>query len=204
MKSFFNPDNELWRGVSYAFDIFVLCICFVLTSSLVFTLGLGICALYYAVDKYLVPRKAMPIEGFAKSIKQNYKIAILAEIILAAVVLFVAWSMWISYQMMSGGVLMGRVVFTFGIVILIFVVGYISFVFPTLASYKYSLRELLGISFKLTVVHLPVALLFSVLYLLVILFAYYFWPSLFFTPVLVVLVQRKFLDGIYSRYTKGI
>ena len=202
MKSFFNPDNELWRGVSYAFDVFVLCVCFVLTSSLVFTLGLGICALYYAVDKYLVSRKAMPIEGFAKSIKQNYKIAIMAEIILAAVVLFVLWSMWISYQMMSGGVLMGRVVFTFGIVILVFLVGYISFVFPTLASYKYGLKELLGISFKLTVVHLPIAILFSVLYLLVILCAYYFWPSLFFTPVLVVLVQRRFLNSIYSKHTK--
>lgn len=201
MKGFFNPDNELWRGVSYAFDIFVLCICFVLTSSLVFTLGLGICALYYSVDKYLVERKTLPIEGFAKSIKQNYKIAILAEIILAVIVLFVVWSMWISYQMMSGGVLMGRVVFTFGIVILLFIVGYISFVFPTLASYKYGLKELLSVSFKLTVVHLPVALLFSVLYLLVILFAYYFWPSLFFTPVGVILIQRKLLNNIYSSHT---
>lgn len=202
MKSFFNPDNELWRGVSYAFDVFVLCICFVLTSSLVFTLGLGICALYYSVDKYLVERKALPIEGFAKSIKQNYKIAIVADVILSLIVLFVLWSMWISYQMMSGGVLMGRVVFTFGIVILVFLVGYISLVFPTLASYKYGLKELLGISFKLTVVHLPIAILFSVLYLLVILCAYYFWPSLFFTPVLVVLVQRRFLNSIYSKHTK--
>ena len=202
MKSFFNPDNELWRGVSYAFDVFVLCICFVLTSSLVFTMGLGLCALYYSVDKYLVERKALPIEGFAKSIKQNYKIAIVADVILSLIVLFVLWSMWISYQMMSGGVLMGRVVFTFGIVILVFLVGYISFVFPTLASYKYGLKELLGISFKLTVVHLPIAILFSVLYLLVILCAYYFWPSLFFTPVLVVLVQRRFLNSIYSKHTK--
>ena len=202
MKSFFNPDNELWRGVSYAFDVFVLCICFVLTSSLVFTLGLGLCALYYSVDKYLVERKALPIEGFAKSIKQNYKIAIVADVILSLIVLFVLWSMWISYQMMSGGVLMGRVVFTFGIVILVFLVGYISFVFPTLASYKYGLKELLGISFKLTVVHLPIAILFSVLYLLVILCAYYFWPSLFFTPVLVVLFQRRFLNSIYSKHTK--
>ena len=202
MKSFFNPDNELWRGVSYAFDVFVLCICFVLTSSLVFTLGLGLCALYYSVDKYLVERKALPIEGFAKSIKQNYKIAIVADVILSLIVLFVLWSMWISYQMMSGGVLMGRVVFTFGIVILVFLVGYISFVFPTLASYKYGLKELLGISFKLTVVHLPIAILFSVLYLLVILCAYYFWPSLFFTPVLLVLVQRRFLNSIYSKHTK--
>ena len=202
MKSFFNPDNELWRGVSYAFDVFVLCICFVLTSSLVFTLGLGLCALYYSVDKYLVERKALPIEGFAKSIKQNYKIAIVADVILSLIVLFVLWSMWISYQMMSGGVLMGRVVFTFGIVILVFLVGYISFVFPTLASYKYGLKELLVISFKLTVVHLPIAILFSVLYLLVILCAYYFWPSLFFTPVLVVLVQRRFLNSIYSKHTK--
>ena len=202
MKSFFNPDNELWRGVSYAFDVFVLCICFVLTSSLVFTLGLGLCALYYSVDKYLVERKALPIEGFAKSIKQNYKIAIVADVILSLIVLFVLWSMWISYQMMSGGVLMGRVVFTFGIVILVFLVGYISFVFPTLASYKYGLKELLGISFKLTVVHLPIAILFSVLYLLVILCAYYFWPSLFFTPVLVVLVRRRFLNSIYSKHTK--
>ena len=113
----------------------------------------------------------MPIEGFAKSIKQNYKIAIVADVILSLIVLFVLWSMWISYQMMSGGVLMGRVVFTFGIVILVFLVGYISFVFPTLASYKYGLKELLGISFKLTVVHLPIAILFSVLYLLVILCA---------------------------------
>ena len=202
MKSFFNPDNELCRGVSYAFDVFVLCICFVLTSSLVFTLGLGLCALYYSVDKYLVERKALPIEGFAKSIKQNYNIAIVADVILSLIVLFVLWSMWISYQMMSGGVLMGRVVFTFGIVILVFLVGYISFVFPTLASYKYGLKELLGISFKLTVVHLPIAILFSVLYLLVILCAYYFWPSLFFTPVLVVLVQRRFLNSIYSKHTK--
>ena len=202
MKSFFNPDNELWRGVSYAFDVFVLCICFVLTSSLVFTLGLGLCALYYSVDNYLVERKALPIEGFAKSIKQNYRIAIVADVILSLIVLFVLWSMWISYQMMSGGVLMGRVVFTFGIVILVFLVGYISFVFPTLASYKYGLKELLGISFKLTVVHLPVAFLFGVLYLLVILFAYYFWPSLFFTPVLVVLVQRRFLNSIYYKHTK--
>lgn len=202
MNRFFNPNSEIWRAFSYAFDVFVLSVVWLLLSSLLLTSGLSTTGLYYAVNNYLIERKVNPLEGYAKSVVQNWKIAIVANLILALFGLLIAWSMWISYQMMISGVLIGRLVFFFGAVVAVFFIGYVSYVFPTLASYHYGLKALLNVSLKLSIMHLPYTILFALLYILSALFAYYFWISLFFMPVIVMLIQRKFLNKIFQSHTR--
>lgn len=201
MNRFFNPESEIWRGFAYAFDIFVLSLTWVLISSLFLTTGLATSGLYYSVNNYLVNRKVVPLKGYAISIKQNWKIAIVANLVLMLLGIAIAWSMWISYQVMVQGVLMGRVIFFFGVVIAIYFIGYVAYVFPILGAYHYDLKGLLSISFKLSIMHLPITILFALIYIATGLFAYYFWISLFFTPVLVMLIQRKLLNSIFEKHT---
>ena len=201
MNRFFNANSPFWQKFSYAFDVFVLSITWVIVSSLLLTTGLASTGLYYAVNNYLLEGKVNPLEGFAKSVKQNWKIAIVTSLILIMILLLVVWSMWISYQEMVAGVLMGRVVFFFGLVIMVFLIGYIAYVFPTLASYHYDVKGLLSVSFKLSVMHLPFTLLFALLYIFTGLFAYYFWISLFFMPTVVAIIQSKILKKIFASHT---
>ena len=201
-SNIFNANSSLSKTINLVFDVFALSICWFICSIPILTTGLSCTGLYYAVDRFVLKGKANSItKGFVNSIKTNVKQGILVYLIVLIVSLLIAWSMWISYQVMIGGVLMGRVIFTCGIIIAVLYIGYISYLFPTLATYKYTNKELFSVCFKLSIVHLPITLLFALLILGTAILAYYFWISLFITPTIIAIIQSKILTKIYKKYT---
>ncbi len=202
ISQFFNADSTLSKIINLIFDVFALSICWFLCSIPILTMGLSCTGLYYAVDRYVLKGKANSIsKGFIYSIKTNAKQGIVVYLIVFVIALLIAWSMWISYQVMLNGVFMGKIIFGFGIIIVILYIGYTSYLFPTLATYKYTNRELFIVCFKLSIMHLPITLLFAVLIIGSAIFAYYFWISLFISPAIIAIIQSKILTKIYLKYS---
>ena len=104
---------------------------------------------------------------------------------------------------MNNGNPLGRVLFFAGLIVLFLFMGYVSYVFPTLASYEYKTKDLLSICFKLSIAHLPLTLLFALIYSLFILAVYYFWPVLFILPGLIGIVKAKLLNIVYDKHTNN-
>lgn len=198
----FDSKGPLAKTINIVFDVFALSICWFLCSILVLTTGLASTGLYYAIDRYVLDNDENCLKGFVKSIKMNLKQGIIVYLIVFIIGVLIAWSMWVSYQMMAIGDAMGRVVFFFGIVISILYIGYVSYLFPTLASYQYKTKELFSTCFKLAIMHLPTTIMFSLLLIAVAVLAYYFWITLFFMPAIVAIYQRFFLKRIYKKHTK--
>ena len=202
ISQFFNANNTLSKIINLIFDIFALSICWFLCSIPILTMGLSCTGLYYAVDRYVLKGKANSIsKGFVYSIKTNIKQGIIVYLVVFVVALLILWSMWISYQVMISGVFMGKVIFGFGIVIFILYIGYLSYLFPTLATYKYTNRELFSVCFKLSIMHLPITLFFAVLIISATIFAYYFWITLFISPAIIAIIQSKILTKIYLKHS---
>lgn len=199
----FSPDSDLSKILSFIFDMIALSLCSFICSIPIFTFGMSECGLYYACSKVVLKKKSQSITGFFKSCKENFKQATLATLIILAGCLLIAWAMWISYQMMAQGDMIGRVLFFFELVICIFILGYISFIFPTLASYKYSLKELFSISLKLSISYLPITILFGLLYVGMAIALYYFWVFLIILPGLVGIIKALILEKIYKKHTEA-
>ena len=96
---------------------------------------------------------------------------------------------------------MGKIIFGCQCVIVVLFIGYISYLFPTLASYEYTNKDLFNVCFKLSIMHLPVTLLFAFMIIGAGVFAYYFWISLFITPAIIAIVQSKILNKIYKKHS---
>ena len=202
LSQFFNADSFLSKTINLVFDVFALSICWFLCSIPILTTGLSCIGLYYAVDRYVLKGKANSITGgFVHSIKTNFKQGIVVYLIVFVVALMIVWSMWISHQMMVADVLMGKVIFGYGIIIAILYIGYVSYLFPTLASYKYTNKELFSVCFKLSIMHLPITIFFAILIIGAGVLAYYFWISLFISPAIIAIIQSKILTKIYLKYS---
>ena len=110
--SIFNANSPLSKTINLVFDVFALSICWFLCSIPILTTGLACTGLYYAVNRFVLKGKATSIsKGFVYSIKRNFKQGIIAYLIIFVIGLLIAWSMWISYQVMVGGILMGKIIF---------------------------------------------------------------------------------------------
>jgi len=196
-----NSNSLIARMFSFIFDMLTLSICWFLCALPIVTMGLSSTGLFYSCNKMTIEKKDNPLKLFATSVKKNLKQAITVNIILLVFTLLIAWSMWISYQVMNNGNPVGRIVFFSGLVIVFLFIGYVAYIFPTLALYEYKTKELFGICFKLSLAHLPITLLFSIIYVLFILSVYYFWPVLFIFPGLIGIIKAKLLDYVYSKHT---
>ena len=202
MKSkLFDPKSLTAKTFVLLFDVFTLSILWFITSIFVFTTGLGYSGLFYAIDRSIFNDDEKTVTNYIKSIRTNLKQGIVIDIIVLIILLSIIWSMYISYQMAVGGVLMGKVIFAFGGVMLFLFLGYISFLFSTLALYEYKTKDLFDTCFKLSIMHLPVTILLALLLALSIYICYHYWVCLFFMPALLVIVQLFLLKKVYKKHS---
>lgn len=198
----FNPKSPISRIFVILFDIFTLSMFWFLTSIPVLTTGLAYTGVYYAVDRSIFNDDEKTATNFVKSVKENFKQGIIVDLIVLIILLFILWSMYISYQMASAGVLMGKVIFAFGVVILFLYLGFISYLFPTLALYKYSTKDLFDTCFKLSIMHLPTTILLALLLTFSLYISYHYWVCLLFIPALLAIIQHLLLTRVYKVHSK--
>lgn len=137
MGGLFNYDSKLFQFLVRVCDIVFLSLLWLLCSLPLITIGASTTALYYTVMKLVRQRGDSAVEMFFHAFKQNFKASLPVTLIL----LFVAYMMALDYLLLSPQY-GGSGVFH-GICILVLAVYAVeaSFVFPVLAKFQCTTRQ---------------------------------------------------------------
>ena len=206
MKSFFNPDNFIFRWSTTIFDIIVLSIFWVVCSLPVVTIGTSTAALYYSAVKCVRFKQPDTYKNFWNSFKENLKTGIAFTV----VYLVLAFGMFVIYTAIVGTMplqdaLSVPVIWGF---LLFCVFLYATFLCGVILLSRFSctLSSLLTDSFRITFGHLfrmyGAALLATAVLLLTV--HYFYYQVWFATPCLAMLAISVLTEPILRKYTPNV
>lgn len=149
--SFLNPDSDFMQGLTTCVNYILLNVLCFLCCMPIITIGASLTAKYYVSMKLVRGEEPALMQAFFKSFKENFKQSTLVWLLLAAIMLFLGYDWYVIHE--SGGqypafyqillcvvsVLTGGVFFT---------------VFPLIARFYMSVKEVIRAAAVFTIVHL--------------------------------------------------
>lgn len=199
MRSFFNPESDLWHMIGLFGDLVVLSLLWVLCSLPVLTMGAATAALYDAVVADFRLKKTDYLQRFFVCFRRELKSALLPMLLWG---LLLAWLFFLygivtvdlsgpTGQMLSAGLL----------VLLLVPLGMFCWLFPMLSRFTLDFRTLNANALRLALGHLPRTLLIAGLTLAGAEFALrYVLLPLFILPALLALLWSFLMEPIFKRY----
>lgn len=177
MGNLFNPDAFLWRWCSRILDIMILSLFWLVCSLPVATVGAASTALYDAAVHGIRRDEAGIYARFFRTFRRELKTALPATLLWGAALAALLWS----------GQLVGTVIqepipvlvsTTVVVLLLFFVLGILSWIFPLLSRFTFRFGALNRTAWQFSFAHLPST------FLLVVLLAVSAWACIrFFFPV---------------------
>lgn len=151
MGGIFNLDGPLMQFLNKMADIMILSLLWLVCSLPVITIGASTTALYYASMKS-IRDEGSTVKNFFKSFRENWKQAVLAELILLLItyILYIDLQVIFSLQGSAAGIL--QILF---LVVVFVYVSLASYLFPLLARFIYSTKTLFKNAFLISVMNLP-------------------------------------------------
>ncbi len=206
MKSFFNPDNFIFRFSVTILDIVVLSLLWVVFCIPIITIGPATAALYYSAVKCIRFKEEGTYKNFFDSFRSNFRTGAGYNLVFLAL----AAGMYIIYIAIVGifplkealtvPIIWGFLLFcTF--LFSVFLCGAI-----LLSRFEYTLSKLLGDSFRIGFGHLPRVYLSGLIAVAAVLLSikFFYYQLWFITPCLSILLISKFMEPILRKYTPGI
>lgn len=204
MGGIFDIDSPLMQFLGKAADLLILSLLWLAGCLPLITIGTSTTALYYASIK-AVREEGSPAKNFVKSFKENWKQSVMVELILLAA----AWVFYIDVQLIfqAAGTLAEVLRILFVSLIFLYL-ALVSYIFPLLARFVYTLRALFRNAFLMSVLHLPytfviIALNLSPLILFLLRPDWFFRALpliLFLAPGLIAYVNSMLFLRIFKRY----
>ena len=177
-------------------DVFLLSFFWLIFSIPVVTMGASTSALYYAINKRHADQSETPLADFWRSFKQNFFQGIALTVIL---LLYLAVTVFNIYFSLNGwnGVTLPSWYWLVAILLVLPFFFTAMYVFPYLARFKNSVRNILFHSFTFSTMYLGHTILMWLLVIASIALMIFFFPSLLFAPYLCCylcwrLVERDF------------
>ena len=177
-------------------DVFLLSFFWLIFSIPVVTMGASTSALYYAINKRHANQSETPLADFWRSFKQNFFQGIALTVIL---LLYLAVTVFNIYFSLNGwnGVTLPSWYWLVAILLVLPFFFTAMYVFPYLARFKNSVRNILFHSFTFSTMYLGHTILMWLLVIASIALMIFFFPSLLFAPYLCCylcwrLVERDF------------
>ncbi len=196
-RGMFNYDNAFWRFMGRVGDFILLSILFLLCSIPLFTFGAALCAVYSVIFSMIECRDAGLVKGYIKGLKQNFKHGVVLSVIF--IILFGILYADIRLLPIMGlsqsiyYVLLGFMLFTFFIVISIFI-----YIFPLEARYTNALSGHLKNAFILSLKNLPKTILMAILDIVIIgagFLSLIYVPQLFILPLLLAVPAAAWINS---------
>lgn len=206
MKSFFNPDNFIFRWSTRIFDVIVLSLLWVVFSVPIVTLGPATAALYYSAVKCVRFKEEGTYKNYFDSFRENLRTGIGYTVVF----LVLAVGMYLIYIMIVGTlpleqalsvpVIWGFLLFCVFLVS-VFICGVIC-----LSRFGYNLSKLLSDSFRISFGHLPRVFACGMICLAALLLSirFFFYQIWFATPCLAALLISKLMEPVLRKYTPDI
>ena len=154
MNNIFNPDNKFFSFMGRVADLMILNLLCIVCCIPVVTAGPAIAAMYYITLKMARNEESYVVKGFFHSFKQNLKQGIVIQIIMLLLGIVLAFDLYFC-RMMSGQGAVYRI-FSY-----IFVAAL--FVYPVLAKFFNTTKNLFRNSILMSIRHLPYTILMMVI-----------------------------------------
>lgn len=155
----FDPNNWLWKNVGRAGDLIFLSLCWLFCSLPLFTAGAAAAALYDAVVHCVRGEEKGTLARYFRSFRDNFKPSVPTTLVCLAAELLIAWICTVSYQMAAAGNSMAAVLYYADLLFLCIPLAVWLMAMTTLSRFTFRGGALLITALKLTVRHLPTAVL---------------------------------------------
>lgn len=163
--------------------------------------GVATTALFYALGKRQRGTDSYPTRDFWHAYKSNYKQALPASMIITALMALLAYNLWLMYyNFQSFGVSL-YIVFPLEVLVLVELLMIALYLFPLLARFEMSVKDLFRYSFFMANKHLPYTLL--VIALFAGCFALLYYVSIMFIIFVVAIytyVAAGLLERVFRNY----
>lgn len=222
MGEFFNLDNKFFQGLNKAVDCVCLSLLWVLCCvplAIVLYLGLvskvivmlipciplavpaGVAstALYYTVNKVIRHSRGYIWKEFWQAFRSNFKQTGIVTLIVAAVAFVIAIDGYIMLQFAQAGQ-QGGVLYIVFFVMLIFEAAWAIYLFPYMARFENTTKQVLKNTALMAIGNLPKTLLMLLILALVCLGTYIIPLFIFFIPAVYTLVINFIMEKIFMRY----
>ena len=209
MKSIFSFDGPLFAFVERIGNLMILNFLFIVFSLPIVTIGPAMTAMHYVTLKMARNEEEGILMPFLHSFKQNLKQGIAVGLLTFGVGIFLAYDLYIIYQLMMTGGFLDKIFFV--VILLAFIVYWMVmvYIYPMLARYDNSTKQMFRTATLLAVRHLPATVCMAIISLAPVVLLMYtpttFLLALLFYMVLgfatVALMQDKLMVRIFAQYT---
>lgn len=199
MRQLFNMDNGIFRWLSKAFDCIWLNLLFLLTCIPIFTIGAGMTAYYYTMQKVIRHDRDYVGSAFWHGFKTNFKQATLTWLIALLMMLLTIIDFRFMKAFAEAGHKVGAIYPIF-LVLFVFVVLWCVYLFPYMSRFVNTMRRTMWNALLISILNLPWTALILVLIVLACLAMYIMPISLFFVPAIFVSLLNRILERIFRKY----
>lgn len=156
MRGFFSLDNPVWKFMGKLADVAILNLLFLVCSIPIVTIGPAMAAVYYVTLKLVVDEEGYTIKGFFHSFIQNLKQGIIITIILLAIGGFLGFDVYFYYKN-SNHFSIYLAFFMCAIALIYACIAL--YIFPILARFNNSIKNMFLYAFMLSMKNLPKTIL---------------------------------------------
>ena len=201
MNRIFSPDNLFFQSLARCVDVVGLSILWLLLCFPVVTIGPATAALYHALCRVFHFHEEEGAFGlFFRSLKANLKQGILATLILVPFALLLIFLHGIYATALSAEMSGASMAYMYFLLLLIVPLGLVSWLFPLLGRFHFSLPGLFLTAFRLMVAHIPTTLLLVVLTVALYLLATWWLIFSFVAPGLWAVCAAPLLERAFARH----
>lgn len=163
MKRLFSPEGALFRITERLTNLVVLNLLYLVFCIPIVTIGPATAALHYVTLKYAANEEDRVWAPFIHSFRQNLKQGILVGLIATAVGVFLAFDLYWIYQMVNAGQAFDKVVLVLVSLACIVYLMMTAYIYPLLARYDNSIKQMFRTAIILAIRHLPATLCMAVI-----------------------------------------
>ncbi len=203
MNSFFDLDNPAWRFISKFFDACFLSVIYLIFCIPIFTIGAANSALYYVFLKLAKDEEGYLIRDFIKAFKQNFKQGTIVGIFLTFVgIILIVDIYWFRARAnILGSQKDYFMYYIFWVIFLVYSVIYL-YIFPLIAKFENSTKNMFKFSFIMSIKHLGWTTLMVILGIVIILSASRIPPILIFIPGILAFFNSYIFNHIFDIYIR--
>lgn len=163
MKNIFSPEGALFKITERLTNLVVLNMLYLLFCIPIITIGPATAALHYVTLKYAANEEDRVWVPFFHSFKQNLKQGILVGLMTTAVGVFLGFDLYWIYQMVNSGQTFDKVVLVLVSLACIVYLMMTAYIYPLLARYDNSLKQMFRTALILAIRHLPATVCLAVI-----------------------------------------
>lgn len=163
MKKLFSHEGLLFKITERIGNLILLNLLYLIFCIPIVTIGPATAALHYVTLKYAVNEEDRVWAPFIHSFRQNLKQGIVVGLITTGLGILLAYSLYLIYQIVSVGTAFDKVVLVMVALACLIYLMATAYVYPLLARYDNSLKQMFRTAVILSIRHLPATVCLTIL-----------------------------------------